>query len=65
MKYIYALLPIILVGCDNSGVQRVVHDPKIQSDAETIAEDALDIFEEIVEDETGVKVNINLPKAVP
>ncbi len=62
MKKLSVISISLLLLCACQEVEKVLENPKLQQDSKTVAEDLIDIGEEIVEDETGVKVNVALPQ---
>lgn len=63
-KLSLALALSILCGCCGScnEVEKALEDPKLRNDSANVVDDLIELGEDVVEDSTGVKVNIELPK---
>lgn len=56
----FILTLLLLSSCEDIGI--IIKDDKLKQDVQELAQDTLEIGEQVIEDETGVKVEIELPK---
>lgn len=61
-KLITCTFFLILCVCSCERVEKVVENPQVQKDSENLVEDLLKEGEDIIEAETGVKVDVQIPK---
>jgi len=59
MKYIKFLCLVLLCSCQDEQVK------KIENKVIDLADDIIDVGEDFIEDETGIKVDVQLPKPIP
>lgn len=61
MKKIHILISMLIL-CSCQEAEKVVNDPKVQKDSETLVEDLIDLAEEDIDHVTGIKIDVQLPK---